>query len=96
SGAYQAPFEDYVERLRDDSRPFRLVPLIYSAGADGITDINASPGLVTTVEGRVDPYGIDTNTGDYEFGVPGDPTFANGGDGDDNSIDNITNHSLEQ
>lgn len=80
------PFDaNWILQLRNADSAFRLVPLVYSAGSDGITDINNSGGLVTLF----DPYGRDSNPPfEFEFGVPRDD--AN--DGEDNSIDNIHNH----
>jgi len=81
-----------VDAMRNRSQiaqAFRLVPLIYSSGSDGISDINTSTDLVT----RLDPYALDSNTGEFEFGVPRDD--ASNPDGDDNSLDNIHNHLLD-
>ncbi len=80
------PFNgNWILQLRNPDSAFRLVPLVYSAGSDGITDINNSGGLVT----QFDPYARDADPpNDFEFGVPRDDA----GDGEDNSIDNIHNH----
>jgi len=77
-----------VLRLPDNTMSpvsaFRLIPLIFSSGADGVTDINASPGFVVDL----DPYAIDGSDPVFQFGVPADGNS----DGDDNSLDNIHNH----
>lgn len=77
----------FITALSDPIGAFRLVPLVYSAGGDGITDINNSGGFVT----GLDPYALDPDPpNDFQFGVPEDD--QNNPDGEDNSIDNIHNH----
>lgn len=65
--------------LRDDYGAFRLVPLIYSVGADGASDIN------TGGEGDLglNPYHPEARVGE--------PMDTND-DGDENWRDNLTNH----
>ena len=63
---------------------FRLVPLIFSTGPDGVSDIDVSPGLLTDL----DPYAINTSESTFQSGLP----FDGNQDGDDNSLDNIHNH----
>jgi hypothetical protein len=91
----------YVERLRQIRDPqypsgFRLLPLVYSSGPDGISDINTTPGFgVFHPEIELDPYALDID-GDpvkYRFGTPMDDT--DDPDGDDNWLDNIHNHLIE-
>ncbi|MEM8945068.1 MAG: prepilin-type N-terminal cleavage/methylation domain-containing protein [Planctomycetota bacterium] len=62
---------------------FRLVPLIYSTGSDGIGDIETSPRFVT----RLDPYVLDTIDKDFLIGTPDDVNQ----DDDDNYLDNVHN-----
>ena len=105
-----APLQPSILHLRNVgptallSPGFRLVPLIYSSGPDGISDINHSNGTsVMAAEVSLDPYAIDPdgasslsfppNAPAYQFGQPFDNPDAP--DGDDNSIDNITNHTME-
>lgn len=101
--------QNCVRRLRDQSATnspgFRLVPLIYSSGTDGISDINTSFGVSVTNPGDgvyLNPYAIDSssppyqvfapaNFDNYEFGLPMDGDD----DGDDNSKDNIHNQLIE-
>ncbi len=77
-----------VLRLPDGSMSsvsaFRLVPLIYSTGPDGVSDMNSSPRALV----NLDPYEIDGNDPVFQFGNP----FDGNNDGDDNSLDNIHNH----
>jgi len=63
--------------LRDANSAFRLIPLIYSSGSDGISDLNTVPGGSQ----GLDPYTM------VSIGLPSD--FDNDGD---NWIDNIHNH----
>jgi hypothetical protein len=88
----------FVAELADANLAYRLVPLIYSAGADGETDIDDLP--YTGSNSRptsLDPYAIDPDItslvpGDnFVFGVPRDMNS----DGEDNSLDNIHNHLLD-
>jgi len=90
----------HMQTIRDRNNidvisAYRLVPLIYSAGPDGETDIDD---LVATIA-SLDPYAIDPITppagsvfvsgvSNFVFGLPKDLN----NDGDDNSIDNIHNH----
>ncbi len=82
------PFsQSLILQLRNIDSAFRLVPLIYSAGSDGITDINHSPGVVS----QLDPYARDSDPpNDFEFGMPRDDD----NDGD-NWHDNIHNHLMD-
>jgi prepilin-type N-terminal cleavage/methylation domain-containing protein len=93
----------YIARLREIRDPqypsgYRLLPLVYSSGPDGISDINTSPGIgVFSNDVQLDPYALDPNpTGDdeeYQFGQPMDD--PDDPDGDDNWLDNIHNHLIE-
>ena len=79
---------NWIASLGNNDAAYRIIPLIYSPGADGITDINASGGYVTAF----DPYARDPDPpNEFEFGLPRDDAM----DGDDNSIDNIHNHLLD-
>ena len=73
--------------LADGNPAFRLVPLIYSAGSDGETDIDDLPYTGGIPPSGLDPYAIDPDTTEFVFGLP----FDKNGDGD-NSLDNIHNH----
>lgn len=75
----------------DAWRGYRLMPLIYSAGPDGKTDIVAARGTATfdysaTTPLRIDPYSKD------DVRMMGTP-FDEDVDGFDH-MDNITNHAL--
>ncbi|TWU28287.1 prepilin-type N-terminal cleavage/methylation domain-containing protein [Bythopirellula polymerisocia] len=80
---------------------FRLVPLIYSSGPDGISDINTAGNRSIISSGiALDPYAIDPafstlsfspTTPNYQTGLPSDGN----NDGEDNSVDNIHNHVLD-
>lgn len=76
------------------NRGYRLVPLIYSAGADGITDLyEANDAIVLNPYARYSYQGIDA-----KLGIPLNPFAAPLGigsaDNDDgeNYLDNIHNH----
>ena len=79
-----------VRELADGISAFRLVPLIYSAGSDGETDIDDLPytGGGAISPSSLDPYAIDPDTTEFVYGLP----FDKNGDDDDNSLDNIHNH----
>ncbi len=73
---------DPFDHFRIDQNAFRITPLIYSPGPDGILDIAA----VTNAQiSAYDPYATAGTSGAY-LGTA--PTNL----GDDNSIDNIHNH----
>lgn len=86
-----------------DTRPniFALVPLIYSAGQDGVYDIVSDFGSSGTVRYATtippnDPYFMEAATG-MQMGRPvdvDDPNFS-GPDGILQCWDNITNHLVE-
>ena len=84
----------WIQELSNDTPAFRLVPLVYSAGADGETDIDDQAYAGSPPVSSLDPYAIDPSitslvSGDnFVFGVPRDMNS----DGDDNSIDNVHNH----
>jgi prepilin-type N-terminal cleavage/methylation domain-containing protein len=95
---YPGPVANYVQSLRGANIPaggqvgFRLVPLIFSGGPDGLTDLWVADEDIDTSDpstGALDPYLAD-GSGDF---------FATGGphtqDGVDESIDNITNHLID-
>jgi hypothetical protein len=109
-------FPDLFDPLRVDARwsdniegnePFAIMPLIFSAGRDGVFDLfdapDPSPGTpfrYATVQN--DPYYVfsDPNGGpDRQIGTPvdgaGDPDLPSGPDGVENWTDNITNHLIE-
>ncbi len=100
AGFFPSGLQPYLQRLRDPGDPtigppgFRLVPLIFSSGPDGIGDISTRTGSITSPTATklvlLDPYAIDTTFNVHEFGSFGDnPVALNG---EDNSIDNIHNH----
>lgn len=88
--------QEYVKHLRggySQGNPvgFRLIPLIYSSGPDGISDIDSSaPDTTSDPSGVIalDPYAVESD-GTYQFGLPEDNPLDP--DGEDNSIDNIHN-----
>ena len=94
----------FVLELADPNPAYRLMPLIYSAGADGETDIDDQPYGGTAPPTSLDPYAIDpdpvsasqpvfvTYTDNFVFGFP----YDKNNDGDDNSLDNIHNHLLDK
>lgn len=105
---YSGRIQPFIRHLRDVAPTgglapgFRLVPLIYSFGSDGFSDINSSFATsVTSGDVLLDPYAIRPNGLDapsfppnmpaYHFGLP----YDGNEDGDDNSIDNIHNHLQE-
>ncbi|MAT68041.1 MAG: hypothetical protein CMJ58_00800 [Planctomycetaceae bacterium] len=74
---------------------FRLLPLIYSRGADGDSDLTAlssSTAPFNQTFGYLDPYQLtrDPDLGDYYLGIPSDGDE----DGDEGWLDNVTNHNL--
>jgi prepilin-type N-terminal cleavage/methylation domain-containing protein len=102
--SYPGMIGRYVRALRGGASPvhpdsgvrwvgFRLVPLIFSAGPDGESDLSVAQNLTVSDpdEGYLNPYLADT-AGTY---------FANGGvytdanDNKDETIDNITNHLID-
>jgi prepilin-type N-terminal cleavage/methylation domain-containing protein len=99
---YPPILANYIRALRGGASPtnpitstawvgFRLVPLIFSAGPDGESDLSVLQNFTVSDpnEGYLNPYLVDTS-GDY---------FAIGGpyieDGKDETIDNITNHLID-
>jgi hypothetical protein len=100
--SYPGMIGRYVRALRGGVSPvhpdsgvrwvgFRLVPLIFSAGPDGSSDLTVATNLTVSDpnEGYLNPYLAD-DAGTY---------FANGGpfteDGEDETIDNVTNHLID-
>ena len=79
---------DPFDPFRVDSRAYRLVPLIYSAGPDGDLDIEVAPG--NTV--GLNPYAQLTDSSGKLLNLLGTQR-DNDGDGD-NSLDNIHNHLM--
>jgi prepilin-type N-terminal cleavage/methylation domain-containing protein len=101
---YPSSLKSYIEGLKDNYPAFRLVPLVFSAGPDGIYDIISSrgqdDGKVVTFTGAnnvaLNPYFIDSslggmmaNTPNYGFGLP------DLRDEEDQTKDNLTNHLNE-
>jgi hypothetical protein len=84
-----------ADPTRDFQVGYRLVPLVFSSGPDGIGDVSTRVGNVMTSGNSIylDPCAWDSTNEAYEFGSFGDnPEMP---DGDDNSIDNIHNHLLD-
>jgi hypothetical protein len=82
----------------DPWRGYRLMPLIFSAGADGKTDIVAAQSTTTFDYSATSPYANDPYA--KATGPSGDPMdrmmgtpFDEDSDGFDH-MDNITNHAL--
>jgi len=101
---YPANMRPYVQHLRGlaaSSPPatfnigYRLVPLVFSMGPDGIGDISTRVGNIASTSNGIllDPYAWDSTNKAYEFGSYGDN--PKNPDGDDNSLDNIHNHLLD-
>jgi prepilin-type N-terminal cleavage/methylation domain-containing protein len=90
--------EPYLARLRNSVPAFRITPLVYSAGRDGVSDINTLGDLsVTSSQVALDPYVLeepvqpyDAVNNPFQVGRPWDEA----GDGD-NSLDNIQSHRNE-
>ena len=79
------PAEDHdpYDVFRQDPRAFRLSPLIWSAGADGISDIRAT----NNYSQLIDPYEPT------QYGLLGEARDSEtDGDGEENWQDNIHNH----
>jgi hypothetical protein len=101
---FSALQQQCLARLHDNNPAFRLVPLIYSLGPDGVSDystigLNKQSDCVKDL--FLDPYALenpaqpfDVNTNHFVLGTAGDPPVN--GDGYDNSKDNIHNHLLEK
>jgi prepilin-type N-terminal cleavage/methylation domain-containing protein len=75
----------YITALRDDVPAFRIVPLVYSAGADGISDVKAAK------TSYFNPFEKDANG--YIIGRPEDD--VNQPNNEDNSLDNIHSHLID-
>jgi prepilin-type N-terminal cleavage/methylation domain-containing protein len=102
---YPGPVASYVDSLRGGNIPsggqvgFRLVPLIFSSGPDGIPDIVAARAMVMCKpsgpnSAALNPYFPNDEDDNYSMGGPisvNNPDF----DGTDESIDNITNHLID-
>lgn len=99
---YPGAVQNYVRSLRGGNIPsggqvgFRLVPLIFSAGPDGIPDIVLARGIDMSDpdQGALNPYFPNDENDNYAMGGPvskNSPEF----DGTDESIDNITNHLID-
>ncbi|QEG34492.1 hypothetical protein Pr1d_17720 [Bythopirellula goksoeyrii] len=95
--SYPSQLQGFVSRLRDNNPAFRLVPLIFSSGPDGIGDVSTRTDNITDPSTAdpyyLDPYTWDTTYNAYQFGSTGDN--PDDPDGDDNSIDNIHNHVID-
>jgi hypothetical protein len=74
------------------AQAFRLVPLIYSAGRDGIYDINVVPGAALTASGDLSSY---ANAGQPLDSDNISVTATGPANGRLDCYDNITNHRLE-
>jgi prepilin-type N-terminal cleavage/methylation domain-containing protein len=94
--------QPYVARLRDPLPAFRMPPLVYSSGPDGISDINTTNDSIMDVNKSIllDPYCLVDQSRPYDeidnpfrIALAGDALTD--GDGDDNSIDNIHSHINE-
>ena len=102
ANSFPGSLVNYVAHLRGTDGPnravgYRLIPLIFSSGPDGIGDMSSRINDIlsdsTVRETALDPYDWDEEFNAYEFGSFGDNP-ANP-DGDDNSLDNIHNHQLD-
>jgi len=91
--------QPFVDRLRDDMPAFRMVPLVFSAGPDGRYGIisgresdDPDEMLVATDPGTIalDPCARNRNVNPNDFYIGRPATL----DGADESVDNITNHSI--
>jgi len=85
---------DPFDPLRIFPASFALYPLIYSAGPDGLYDINVPTGLRYSQSGNAyypnNPYYLESAPAQFP---PGTPMDANG-DGRLSFMDNITNHAM--
>jgi prepilin-type N-terminal cleavage/methylation domain-containing protein len=85
---------DPFDPLRIFPGSFALYPLIYSAGPDGLYDINVPNGLRYTQVGNAyypnNPYHIESAPAQFP---PGTPMDANN-DGQLSFMDNIVNHAM--
>jgi prepilin-type N-terminal cleavage/methylation domain-containing protein len=99
---YPGPVASYVDSLRGGNIPsggqvgFRLVPLIFSNGPDGVPDIISARDICMSdpSEGALNPYFPNNEDDNYSMGGPisvNNPDFS----GTDESIDNITNHLID-
>lgn len=96
---YPPTMRQFVQRLRDDNAAFRLVPLIFSAGPDERYDIvsgregDPDDKVIATAVNTIalDPCAINFNVTPNDFYL-GRPAVS---DGADETVDNITNHSIE-
>jgi hypothetical protein len=100
---YPSAVQAYVARLDDLMPAFRLIPLVYSSGADGISDINTLGPTASAMDRMgiaLDPYALESPNDPYHvtdnpFQVGYAVDDANSGDGDDNFKDNIHSHLIE-
>jgi prepilin-type N-terminal cleavage/methylation domain-containing protein len=99
---YPGPVASYVDSIRGGNIPsggqvgFRLVPLIFSNGPDGVPDIISARDICMSDpnEAALNPYFPNNEDDNYSMGGPisvNNPDFA----GTDESIDNITNHLID-
>jgi len=97
-GIYPTRYQQPVAGLRQRNNnllisAYRLVPLIYSAGADGDSDVLVDTGAVPSLRSWADPYALIYGpNNDLQLGTAidlDDPPDGNG------SLDNIHNHLLD-
>jgi hypothetical protein len=100
---YPTMVQPYVVRLADPMPAFRLIPLVYSSGPDGISDINTLGQSISVMDRMaiaLDPYALENPNDAYHvtnnpFQVGFAVDDAENGDGDDNFKDNIHSHLIE-
>ena len=99
ASSYGAPVNSYVSAMRGGNVPangsvgFRLVPLIFSGGPDGSTDLSVQQTAISDPNGGAfDPYVSDDDGDRYGNGTP---VIGFLDDKEDNFTDNITNHLQE-
>jgi prepilin-type N-terminal cleavage/methylation domain-containing protein len=90
---YPSVVQPLVNELRDNTAAFRLVPLIYSVGPDGISGVFSDD----TPNSKLDPYGYSNDISTLQQGaVIDDKTQPINPSNAKNSKDNIHNHLLEK
>jgi hypothetical protein len=113
--SYPPVMQSYIKALRGQNSPmtpsdplvpsvrwvgFRLVPLIFSGGPDGSTDLMVAPDdpdesdeviISDPATGALNPYLVNTE----DTFATGGPSIGFFGDTEDNFTDNITNHLQE-
>lgn len=88
---------DPFDHFRRDLVAFRVTPLIYSSGSDGISDLNSVPGqtnapFYTNTPGVIVDLNVYPTNGDGHRMIGLQRDSPDAPDGDDNSLDNIHNH----